>query len=151
MNASSVVSHSTLQRSFNATWLSTASRAWVELSSVQSALQYLSRPTSSSSIFSLPTDRRIRSTTAHSARRSSSSRRSYRTTRWLSTAANVPELSAVTKNKDHMKYGTNPDHQLLSTHFPTDWLVLNFQFSHTARNHTTEGGEKRRNRSVERT
>lgn len=39
MNASSVVSHSTHQRSFNATWLSTALRAWEEPSSVQSALQ----------------------------------------------------------------------------------------------------------------
>lgn len=39
MNASSAVSHSTHQRSFNATWLSTALRAWVEPSSARSALQ----------------------------------------------------------------------------------------------------------------
>lgn len=39
MNASSVVSHSTHQQSFNATWLSTALRAWEEPSSVLSALQ----------------------------------------------------------------------------------------------------------------
>lgn len=39
MNASSVVSHSTHQRSFNATWLSTALRGWEEPSSVRSALQ----------------------------------------------------------------------------------------------------------------
>lgn len=39
MNASSVVSRSTHQRSFNATWSSTALKAWVEPSSVRSALQ----------------------------------------------------------------------------------------------------------------
>lgn len=57
--------------------------------------QCLSRPISSSSTFSLPTARRIRSTTARSARRSSSSRQSYR---WASGLAELEGHQQKTAN-----------------------------------------------------
>lgn len=65
-----------------------------------------------------------------------------RTTRWLSTAANVAKISAVAGNKDHMTQRRTSDRQLPSVQFPTDCLALNFRFSFTTRNHATARRKK---------
>ena len=68
-----------------------------------------------------------------------------RTTRWLSTAANMAEINATAQDKDHIAQSITSDRQLPSVQFPTDSFALNLRFSYTTRNHArTRRGKKKK-------
>lgn len=68
-----------------------------------------------------------------------------RTTRWLSTAANVAELSAVAENKDGDAQNNAWPPIIVSAFLsPTDSHVLKFWSSGTTRNHSTKRDLKKR-------